>query len=266
MGSTNLQQQTIGNPLFPNVLWSRPEHRSSAGKLAIIGGSSSGFSSVSETFAAAKQSGAGTIRVILPSVLKRTLDKIWTDSEFAPSNRGGSFAASALSEWLNLSLWSDSVIISGDLGKSSETAIVFEHFLNEYPGPLALAKDSLASAISLPSQLLERHGLTLILERPVLGHLLREIRYPMSAPSNQTIYQFAELLHSLSQSYPWAIVTEHEQFFFVAFEGDVSTTPKANLNLLSAGTAAAVWRMQQPSKTFAALTSGIYDLISPNSL
>ncbi len=259
-------QQTIGKPLFPNVLWSQPEHRSSAGKLAIVGGNSGGFNSVSETYAAAKVSGAGTIRVLLPSVLKKTLDKIWPDCEFAPSTKSGSFAAGALSEWMEFSLWSDSVIISGDLGKNSETAIILERFLNEYQGPVTLAKDSLASAINVPSQILEHHDLTLVLDRSVLGRLLKEIRYPMAMSSSQNIYQFADLLHSLSQSYPWAIVTEYEQLIFVAYEGDVSSTPKANHSLIAAGTAGVVWRMQQPGKPFAALTSGIYALFSPDAL
>ncbi|MGH7234500.1 MAG: hypothetical protein ACREF7_03605 [Candidatus Saccharimonadales bacterium] len=265
METTYFHQQTIDKPLFSDLLWSRPEQKAAAGKLAVIGGSSSGFNSVSETFATASKAGAGTIRVLLPASLKRTLSKVWTDCEFAPSNKSGSFGASALSEWLSLASWADIAMICGDLGKSSETAIVLEHFLDEYKEWAALAEAALINALNTPLQLLDRDKLILVLDHNVLGTLLRAIRYPMAARSDQTIFQLADLLHALTQSYPWAIITEHEQLFFASYMGEVSTTPKDNLSLTSAGTAATVWLMQQPAKPFAAITSGLYALLNPGS-
>lgn len=258
--ATFLHQQQPGKPLFSNVLWSRPEQKNTAGKLAIIGGSSSGFNSVSETYAAANQAGAGTIRVLLPDSLKKTLSKFWPESEFASANKGGSFAANALAEWLNLATWADGIILCGDLGKNSETAILFERFLEENKNLVTIAGDSLALALDTPTQLFEQNQLTLVLELDMLQRLLNAIRYPMTMRSDQNIYQLADLLHALTQSYPWAVITQHEGFFFVAYAGDVSTTPKTNQSLLAAGSAGSLWRIQQPAKPFAAITSGLYDL------
>ena len=37
------QKQTPGKVLFDDVLWSKPERRDQAGRLAIVGGNSQGF-------------------------------------------------------------------------------------------------------------------------------------------------------------------------------------------------------------------------------
>lgn len=266
MEATNLQQQLPGKPLFSNLLWSRPEQKTAAGKLAIIGGSSSGFNSVSATYEAASLAGAGTIRALLPDSLKKTLSKVWPESEFAASNKSGSFAASALSQWIELASWADGVILSGDLSKNSETAILFERFLEENKSLLTLAGDSLALALDSPTQLFEQNQLTLVVEQDVLQRLLTAIRYPMALRRDQNIYQFADLLHSLSQSYPWAIISEQLDLFFVAYGGEISTTIKNDQGLQAAGCASAVWRLQQPAKPFAAITSAIYSLINAHKV
>lgn len=257
-----MQTQTNGKPLFSDVLWSRPERKTAAGKLAIIGGSSSGFSAVSETYTAATKAGAGQVRILLPDSLKKSLSSLWPESEFAPANKGGGFAAAALGEWLALAEWADAVMLCGNLGKSSETAVLLEHFLEKYEGQISLAKDSIQIALGTPTELFDQKELTLIVELSDLQRLLSAIRFPMAVRSDMTIYQLGNLLRSLSQSYPWAIVTEHEGSFFASFAGNVSHTMANAKRLLAAGSAASVWRMQQPLKPYEALSSGIYDLIS----
>ena len=86
----------------------------------------------------------------------------------------------------------------------------------------------------------------------------------MAVRRDQNIYQLSDLLHSLTQSYPWAVITQHEDLFFAAYGGEVSTTPKTKHSLKAAGSAGSVWRLQQPAKPFAAITSAIYELTSPS--
>ncbi len=54
------QQQAIGKPLFPDIEWNKPEQRSQAGKLGIIGGNKLGFVAVGDAYRIAAESGAGT--------------------------------------------------------------------------------------------------------------------------------------------------------------------------------------------------------------
>ena len=90
------QQQTAGKPLFPDAEWSKPERRDLAGKLAIIGGNSQNFSGVAASHQTALSTGVGSVRVVLPDALKKTLPAAFTkslDLLFAPTNPSGGFAA-----------------------------------------------------------------------------------------------------------------------------------------------------------------------------
>jgi len=47
------QRQTPEQPLFPDIEWNKPEQRSRAGKLGIIGGNKLGFAGVAEAYSTA---------------------------------------------------------------------------------------------------------------------------------------------------------------------------------------------------------------------
>jgi len=65
------QRQTPERPLFPDIEWNKPEQRSRAGKLGIIGGNKLGFAGVAEAYSTALASGVGEARALLPDVLKK---------------------------------------------------------------------------------------------------------------------------------------------------------------------------------------------------
>ena len=260
MDDTYLHRQQINKPLFSDVVWSRPVQKATAGKLALIGGSAQGFNSLSTAFAAADKAGAGVIRTLLPDSLKKIVSMLLPESEFAPSTKSGSFAAKALTDWLDISSWADGVIICGDLGSNSETAALLENYAEKIPALLTLAGDSVTILSAAAGSILSNDRLTLSLELSQLQKLLTNIRYPMAVTSQMTLFQLAEVLHAISQNYPWAIITQHLELFFVAYRGEVSTTPAQKHTLLQATASATVWRIQQPAKPFAAMTSGIYSL------
>ena len=65
------KKQSPDTPLFPDIEWSKPENRTQAGKLGIVGGNKLGFAGVAEAYSVASSSGVGQIRVLLPDVLKK---------------------------------------------------------------------------------------------------------------------------------------------------------------------------------------------------
>lgn len=266
MSNPYLHRQEISKPLFTDVIWSRPQTRHTSGKLALIGGNAQGFNSVSAAYLAATESGIGTIRTLLPDSLRKIVSKLLPESEFAPSTKAGSFSAKALDSIVDLERWADGILICGELGHNSETSILIEHYLEKSNSLLTLTGDSIDIAATSPPVMLANGNLILALEMDQLQHFLTAIRYPMAAKSQMTLFQLAELLHALTQSYPWAIVTKHESQFFVAYGGEVSTTPNQNLHLLEISTSATVWRLQQPSKPFESMTSGIYASVNKSSL
>ena len=67
------QKQAPGKPLFPDIEWNKPEQRSQAGRLGIVGGNKLGFVGVGEAYSVALGAGAGEVRALLPDVLKRSM-------------------------------------------------------------------------------------------------------------------------------------------------------------------------------------------------
>lgn len=256
MDNTNWLRQTK-EPLFPDVLWSRPENKRFAGKLLIIGGHKQSFNTVSGVYATALKAGIGTARVLLPQALQNTLKTVFPEAEYAPSNKIGSFSHDSLAALLEAAEWADGVLLAGDFGKNSETAILLDSFAEKYGGLLALAGDSLDYFTAQAAKLTRRSNTLIIAE---LGRLQK-----LAAPS--LIQQNADLSKVIGQISNWtsqtglAIVTEHSKQLIVAYQQQISTTPvkhKADDPALSA--CATVWLLQQPEKPFEALTTAAYCL------
>src|SRR5665213_1569612 len=119
-------KQKTDEPLYENLIWSRPETKLASGKLLIVGGSSNGFSKPAETYNQAVKAGAGSIKVAMPSSLRKTVSAFIEDAVFCPSNISGGLAKESLAKILDYALWSDMVLLGGDLSHNSETAILFE--------------------------------------------------------------------------------------------------------------------------------------------
>ena len=75
---------------------SRPENKLQAGKLLIVGGHAQGFARPAEAFALAEKAGAGSVRVLLPDALQKTLGKAFLGAEFAPSSPSASIVLEIL--------------------------------------------------------------------------------------------------------------------------------------------------------------------------
>ena len=264
MENTFWHQQVNSQPLYPDILWNQPEHKSLAGKLGIIGGNLYGFNSVAVAYNAAQKAGIGTMRILLPNSLAKTITPTWPECEFAPSTKSGGFSAKAIGEWIELAAYSDAIVISGDLNRNSETSILLERFIAEDRTlPLTLAGDSLTLLIDTPSELINHKQLTIATNNlSQLQRLLTAIRYPMAIKSTFNLYQLVNLLHSLTGSYDLTIVLLHEEQIILAHKGLVysALNPK-RIDYLSIATAASVWRLQQSTKAFEAMTTGIYNLL-----
>lgn len=262
MTSTFWHKQT-GEPLFPDLLWSRPENKSQAGKLLIIGGNSFGFSSVSEAFAVAEKAGAGSVRVLLPEAIRKVVGPVMAHADFAASNPSGSFAQEALGEWLAHASWADAVLLSGDMGHNSETAIVLEKFLTKFDGQITLTGDTLDLALGTPDMVYNRPQTLIVASMAQLQKLGIKARFTTAFRLGMDLLQLVEALHEFTKLYPSQIVTKHHNQLVVAVNGQVSTT-KLNTDppiwRVKTAAKAVVWELQNPEKPFEALTTAVSGL------
>ena len=252
--------QTKDKPLFPELEWSRPENKQQAGKLLIIGGNLHGFAAPAEAYMAAVKAGVGSARVLLPDALQKTVGRVLENGEFAPSTPSGSFSQKALGDWLSYSSWADAILIAGDLGRNSETAILLEKFLAKSPLAVTLTKDAADYISSAPELALSRQNTLLVLSLSQLQRLAISSKFPKAVTFAMDLMQLVDWLHQFTQKNKLYIVVKHLDNLLVAANGQVSSTKLLqDLPLWRVETAArnSVWWMQNPSKTFQALSTSI---------
>lgn len=260
MADTYWHKQTPDKPLYPDLLWSRPENKKQAGKLLIVGGNAHGFSAAGEAHAEAVKAGIGTARVLLPDSLQKTVGRVFEAGEYALSTPSGSFSRLALSEMLARAEWADGVLLAGDFGRNSETAIVLDKLVSEYGGQLTLTKDAVDYFVNNPDKLLARPDSLLALSLAQLQKLATRACFRQAFTFNMDLLRLVDALHEFTIKYETIIMVKHLETIFVAAEGEVSTT-KLNENLeiwrVKTAARAAVWWLQNPAKPFESVTSAV---------
>jgi hypothetical protein len=252
MDRTYWQKQTPDKPLFPDLLWSRPENKQQRGKLLIVGGQSQGFAAAAEAYSAAVKSGIGTARVLLPDSLQKTVGRVFEAGEYAPSTPVGSFAKQALADLLDLAAWSDGVLLAGDFGRNSETAVMLELFIQNYKGQLTLTDDSLDYFLQ-NSDLLTNRNETLL--APTLSQLQKiASKSAVAITSKLPLLQLVEIFHELTKQRAINLIYRREEASIISVHGQVSTMPESG-NLLKMAVHASVWWLQNPSSPFESITS-----------
>ncbi len=257
MDSTYWYKQT-DKPLFPDIVWSKPENRNHAGKLLIIGGNAHGFASVAEAYNASMSAGLGTGHVLLPNAIQSAVGPVLEGADFAPSTPSGSFGKQALGDMVREAAWADAVLLSGDMGRNSETAVVLESFASKYSGPLCITKDAADYFTTTPNTLHERQQTLLVISIAQLQRIAILLREPNPITFEMGLVQLVDWLHAFSLRHPIGIIVHHAGAYCVALAGKVSTT-KSNLGTddtwrVQTAAKATVWWLQNPQKPFEALT------------
>lgn len=250
-------QQQINEPLFPNLLWSRPETKHGAGKLLVIGGQAQEFNHVAESYAAAEKAGAGIVRVIMPESTRKYTSML-PNIEYAPANPSGSFARKALTELLDASQWSDMVLLSGNLGKNSETSLLLESLLHKYTGPCVISSDTLTSLSMSARTLFKRENTILVVEYSDLRKFGIELALEEPVTSTMTNTVLARVLREITEHFAASLVIRSEQFTWTSHQGNVAASKPKDESISTVAAAVSVWAMQHPNKLFEAITTAAY--------
>jgi NAD(P)H-hydrate repair Nnr-like enzyme with NAD(P)H-hydrate dehydratase domain len=260
LDNTYWKKQTTNKPLYPDVEWNKPEQRSQAGRLGIIGGNKLGFAGVGEAYGVATASGTGEVRVLLPDVLKKTIPTSMTDVLFGATNPSGGLARDAQIEMQAMSAWSTGVLMIGDAGRNSETAILYEDFLKDYIGPLTITRDAIDLIKNSSSAIVERPDTLLVMSFAQLQKLFQNVYYPKVLTFSMQLTQLVDALHKFTITYPCTIMVLHKEYIVIASGGDVTTTDWQNPMAIWRGSvaakAASYW-LWNPSSPLMAATASI---------
>ena len=255
------KKQSIETALFPDIEWSKPEQKGQAGKLGIIGGNSLGFAGVAEAYAVAAATGAGSVRVLLPDVLRKAISSSITDAVFAPTNPSGSLAKDAIAEMNAVGEWATSVLLIGDAGRSSETAIAYEQFIEKYTGQLVITRDAIDLVKNSAELLVERPNTVLVASFAQLQKLFQAVYYPKVLTFSMQLTNLVEAVHKFTITYPVTLVVLHQDTIVIAHEGQVLTQPWDNPMLIWRGTVAskaATYWLWTPAKPLEAIASSLH--------
>lgn len=254
------QRQDPAKPLFPDVEWNKPERRDQAGRLAIIGGNKIGFAAVATAYDDALEAGIGQCRVVLPDVLKRAIPTNITDTLFVPTNPSGGMAKDGLAEMQAAATWADILLLIGDTGRNSETAITLEELLRTNSTPAVITRDNFDLLKNSSELLLSRDNTLLVLSFAQLQKLFQSVYYPKILTFSMQLSNLVEALHKFTITYPATIAVLHQQSFIVAHTGNVVTTPWQNPMAIwrgSVATKAAVYWAWNLTKPLEAVTTSL---------
>lgn len=258
MDHTYWRKQDADKPLFEDIMWSRPESKNFAGKLAVIGGHSHGFGAPGIAYTEALNSGIGVCKVLLPDAIKKTVSHVLPDASYGPSNPSGSFSKKALDSFLEISNWSDGVLVAGDMGRNSETAVLLEQFVQKYTGKLLITQDAADYFKSFPQLLMNRPDTVLIISLAQLQKIF--INAPLMTPITygMTMIQLVEALHEFTAKSPLTICVKHHDYVFISHNGQVVTTPNDDMpwRVKIAAKSSVFW-LQNPSKPLEGIASSL---------
>lgn len=256
------KRQTTEKPLFPDIVWSKPEQRSLAGRLGIIGGNKLGFAGVAEAYGTALAAGVGEVRVLLPDALKKTIPTSITDAVFAPTTPSGSLAKDALGDMRVMGEWSQSMLLIGDAGRNSETAIVYENFLADYSGQITITRDAVDLIKNSAQSIVERPNTLLVVSFAQLQKLFQSVYYPKILTFSMHLMHLVEALHKFTITYPVTIAVLHRDHLVIASSGNVTSTewnqPMAIWRGSVATKAACFW-LWNPTKPLDAVTASLIE-------
>ena len=260
MDTSYWRTQTTTKPLFPDIEWAKPEQRSQAGRLGIVGGNKLGFAGVAEAYGRALSTGIGEARVLLPDALKKSIPPIITDTVFAASNPSGSLSKDAAPELHALAAWATGILFVGDAGRNSETAILYEDFLRSYDGPIILTRDAVDLVKNSSQALVERPQTLLVLSFAQLQKLFQSVYYPKILTFSMQLAQLVDAVHKFTITYPVTIAVLHKDHLVVAHDGQVTTTEWGNAMAIwrgSVATVAACYALWHPAKPLEAVTASL---------
>lgn len=251
-----LQQKA--EPLFPDLLWSKPENKRQAGKVLVIGGQAGQFTNVANSFQVAEKAGAGHVRALLPDSLQKFTQHL-PGIEYAPSNQSGSFSRQALADFNEASTWADGVLLAGDFGKNSETTTVLDGYLLRCLSPATITSNSIQS-ISLPLSQLSKRPLTIVLDWTIFQKRVSELELATPFLSSDPVEKTSDNLSELSKVSKASFVLVRDKRVWCASQGRVSLTHASTpIDSLDIATFCTVWAIQQPDKIFEAITTACFE-------
>ncbi len=251
-------------PLFPEILWSRPEQQSKAGSVAVLVGASDHLANASQSFLQANQAGRGQVTLVLPDTLARKVPH-QPEIIFAKSNPSGSLSESAGDQIKQHLQSADALLVPGSVGHNSETQrLLLELLQFRLDLPVVLSQDGFDTIEHDLQRFLNQDSIVLLMSLEQLQKAAKHLKRAHPITSTMSVHDLVMQLHDLTQTLPATLGVFHQQKLLVAAGGSVSSTDVSASDPISElATNAAVLLAEKLGPTFEVVTSAAW-LVSSN--
>lgn len=251
-------KQKDNEPLFKDIEWDKPEQKSIAGRLLIVGGTINGFSAVVKAHTIANETGAGEIKVAIPDILKKTLPQDFNDGIFLPTNVSGSLSKESEIELFSAADWSNGILLIGDSGQNSETAILYDKLLDSTSNWVTITRDVIDLLMNSADKLVSRKNTNLVLNFSQVQKLFSKVYYPKILTFSMQFTSFIESVHKFTITYPVTLTVLFSDKIIVANDGQVVSQEYKDMMSLVNGTLAtknATYLLWSPKKPLEAIAT-----------
>lgn len=214
-------QKQDDQPLFPDILWSRPEQKAAKAKVLIIGGHYGGFEQVSKAAAFCESFGVGILKVILPDKLAKSFAFANDGFLFVPSTAEGELSLEAQEPIAEQLKSSDVVILPGDLGNNSQTSRVLTDLALKSTKKIVIYGDACKQLYSDINKILSRDNTAFVLEPGYLQQVLDKSTQAIAVTSSTGVIEAAQRLTELTNQIRASIVTQINQKVLAATDQEV---------------------------------------------
>jgi NAD(P)H-hydrate repair Nnr-like enzyme with NAD(P)H-hydrate dehydratase domain len=252
--------QTTQKPLFPEIEWDKPEQKARAGRLGIVGGNKQGFAITAGCVEMANKTGVGETKVLLPASLKNKMPVRPEGVSFSADNQSGGLGDHSLPDVMALSHWASGMLFTGEAGKNSQTAILYEKFMQDYSGMVTITRDAVDLLKNNFMALADRDKTLAVMSFSQLQSMFKGLHYPKILTFSMQLSQLVDSLHKFTITYPICIVTLHADRIVVAKDGQVATMEWDNPMSMWRGevaTKAAVYWLWNENKQLEAVCSSL---------
>ena len=223
MSTQDYWTRQVDKPLFPDAQWNKPERKSNAGRLLIVGGNGFEFAKTQTAYTQALKNGVGQSKVVLPKTASKMIG-VMEDIEYGEVTKKGSFSLDSLPHVQELMTWADMVLLPGELGRNSETTLLLEQIIDSMSTPAVITRDNLELLRNSAKMLLYRPDTSLVLSIAQLQDLMQSAGWPVAIKFQMSLPELVEALHEVTTQYPINFIVYFQTNLVAAIGGQVITT------------------------------------------
>lgn len=218
----------IDSRAFEHIAWSRPENNAQASKVCLLGGSSGHFARLSTDFTYLSQDVGIKLTLITPNSLQPILKNLSVQTIYLPSHpNGGYFIKDGQYNALDSLNAADANLLSGDMGRSSETQQFLEYLLSNIQKPTVISQESLDSLASTSLPVIAKNvNTTFTIDGSAFQKIVKACRFDKAYTSGLPFRQKIDLITNFTQIYSCNFIILDDNFTFIAQAGDVYYTSK----------------------------------------